>query len=372
MTQYSFIENPINNLHKYVGELIPGIEKIVSIYFNEFSNQLESKLSERKKKAYSTSTLDVSENEKEIQELRSSKSLFEWYSKEDIPIKLNSKKLTSPLTIFAERNNIVLLIKFPNPSDGKNDLVYLYFKENFGNFGLSSDDKWLTTENKSIIAHILSNAIRTYLIDKYNDRQALQTYNAQIQRIHSEIDILKDKLEKARENYGLSILKLCEQYLFDLGKRFQKTYHFSDGATKKIKRFNGELKDLETIMLNTVTFLNNLYFDQVLIIISEWYIDYDNLPEVEQSANIPETGSKYIKTIQLLDKLEKAANSLKLKHIKLTSVNIGKALENPISAPAISDALYNHKGKINTLLRDHPEKWLTIRTEFRPLRNIIA
>lgn len=372
MIQYSFIENPIYNLHNYVAELIPGIEKIITIYLNEETKTIESKLSERKKKKYNTSSLNVQEIEERINELRNTRNHFEWYSKNDIPINVNSVKTNSPLTIFAERKNIVLLIKCPNPTDGKNDLIYIYFKENFGNFGLSKDDKWLTTENKTIIAQILSKSIRAYLEDKLTDREVLRANKGKTIQIFSEIKYLKSELEKLRENYGQSMVKLCNQYLIDFSKKYKKTYHFDEGAIEKIKSFKGDLKDLQGIVERSIIFLNNFFFDKALVSIAEWYIDFENMPQSEDQIDLEEVETKYIKTIQLLDKLEKAAKTLKIKKLKLTSVNVGKTLESPISAPAISDALYNHKGKINTLIKDNPEKWLTIRSEFRPLRNIIG
>jgi len=57
--------------------------------------------------------------------------------------------------------------------------------------------------------------------------------------------------------------------------------------------------------------------------------------------------------------------------LKLTGTNVGKACPVPISAPAISDALYNHKSKIINLMKTYPDKWDVIRTDFRPLKNVI-
>lgn len=369
MIQYSFIEHPFLSLHEYVSAVLPGIEKIVSIYYNEETKVLESQLSERKKKKYIASAFDISKIKEGLNKLRINKNPYGWYSIDDVPLEINDNNQN---TILNELKNIVLLIKVPNGEDGKNDLVFLYFNENHSNFGMSKSDTPLTTENKTIIAHVLTNSIRIYISEKYANREALKKNNSRANQIFGELGSLKAELNNLHEDYGLSMVKLCRQYLHDFGNQHQKTYHLSDGAIEKIKQYKGDLRNLEFFIRETVIFLNNLHFNKIEIIILEWYLNFDKAPQSEGTEEEIVAESRYVKTIDLLDRLEKAARKVKLNHLKLTSVNIGKALDKPISAPAISDALSNHKGKIKTLLNSQPEKWLTIRNEFRPLRNIIS
>ena len=369
MIQYSFIEHPFLSLHEYVSSVLPGIEKIVSIYYNEETKVLESNLSERKKKKYIASAFDISEIKEGLNKLRINKNPYGWYSIDDVPLKINDNNQN---TILNELKNTVLLIKIPNDQDEKNDLVFLYFNENHSNFGMSKSDTPLTTENKTIIAHLLTNSIRNYISEKYANREALKKNNSKANKIFDEVGLLKAELSNLHEDYGLSMVKLCRQYLLDFGNQHHKTYHLSDGAIEKIKQYKGDLKNLESFIRDTVIFLNNLHFNKIEIVISEWHLDFDKAPQSEGVEEEIVAESRYVKTIDLLDRLEKAAQKVKSNHQKITSVNIGKALEKQISAPAISDALSNHKGKIKTLLNSKPEKWLTIRNEFRPLRNIIS
>ncbi|HRY98937.1 MAG TPA: hypothetical protein P5550_07750, partial [Bacteroidales bacterium] len=56
---------------------------------------------------------------------------------------------------------------------------------------------------------------------------------------------------------------------------------------------------------------------------------------------------------------------------KLTSANVGRLCPTPISAPAISDSIRNHRDRIISLLSRHPERWPLIRRRFRPITNIL-
>jgi hypothetical protein len=61
-----------------------------------------------------------------------------------------------------------------------------------------------------------------------------------------------------------------------------------------------------------------------------------------------------------------------IREMPLTGLNVGSACSTPISAPAISDALKKHRNKILTLLGLYPDRWNLIRSEFKPLINVIS
>jgi hypothetical protein len=73
--------------------------------------------------------------------------------------------------------------------------------------------------------------------------------------------------------------------------------------------------------------------------------------------------------MQFLDKLEMAAIGLKNKNIAIISSKVGQALNPPISAPAITESLGKNRELIRQLVDKYPDKWETIRQEFKPLTN---
>ncbi|MFO7613280.1 MAG: hypothetical protein R6W71_01425, partial [Bacteroidales bacterium] len=104
--------------------------------------------------------------------------------------------------------------------------------------------------------------------------------------------------------------------------------------------------------------------------IEDYCLDFDSyqLPE-DAAQNVKKIDSRQSRAMQLLDRLEKAAISLKSRNVPLTSANVGQALDAPVTAPAITDALGKSRDVIRRLLDQYPDKWEIIRKEFRPLIN---
>ena len=107
-----------------------------------------------------------------------------------------------------------------------------------------------------------------------------------------------------------------------------------------------------------------------IIEIMEWHI-LTEIAQQHKKASDNQQSGYFGKTISLLDKLESASLVVRSNDLKMTGTNVGKACPVPISAPAISDALYNHRKNINKLLDMYPGRWETIRNNFRPLKNIL-
>ncbi|HSN50090.1 MAG TPA: hypothetical protein VLR52_02585, partial [Bacteroidales bacterium] len=112
------------------------------------------------------------------------------------------------------------------------------------------------------------------------------------------------------------------------------------------------------------------------IIIEDYHISFMPVKDEKEVTKIPasensEVPARYTKTLLLLNKLEKAALSVKAGNKMITSVNIGAEFPTPITPPAISDALKKHRSKILHLFQEYPERWEIIRSEFRPIQNIL-
>ena len=82
--------------------------------------------------------------------------------------------------------------------------------------------------------------------------------------------------------------------------------------------------------------------------------------------------SRYTKTIHILNRLELAAKKVQSEGKSLNGSNVGLAMETPISAPAISDALKKHKSKIQNLCNEFPDEWKLIRKHFKPIINTLS
>lgn len=372
MDNYSFINHPIEKLHDIIPELLPGIGKIITVHYDDNSNREIGMVSEKKQHEYTTQLLNIDKAHPSLLAFMENKNPFDWFSPEELPFDIEIKRPTPGIDLFSELENIVLLIRVPGFGTYK-DLVFIYLEENPRNFGVTDSDKPLTSEHKGIIAFILNNTINTIIRLHKRNKHTLKSHNIRTRQIIDQTESIKDEMQRTKENYGISLVKLCQQILRDHSAKSGRNYKLSAGALDKIKNYKGEIKDLETIVHHTISYTDSLYIDHSGDIdILEWHILFDipaksgvtgEAKEQEQDA--------YSRTISLLDKLENAALVIKSNKSKLTGTNVGKAFLVPISAPAISDALYNHKNKINSLLKKFPEKWETIRNDFKPLRNIL-
>jgi hypothetical protein len=370
---FSFIYHPIEKLHGIIPDIMPGIKKIITVHFDNSKNRIFGILTENGNGNYATRELNIDTALPSLQRYMEEKSPFSWLSLQSLPFDIEKKTDKLTIDIFSELQNIVLLIRVPDEMNQLNDLVFLYLNENPSNFGVTNTVNPLTTDNKSIIAFLLYNTIKTLIQGQNEDREVLKFANMRTRQVINNTETLKQELERTRDNYGLSLVKLCQNYIRDWSARNRKKYILTPAALEKIKKYKGDLKNLDCIIAETISYVDNLYFGvQGEIEISEWHIHFD--PVTTGSTDIRNKMAKedkYAKTIALLDKLEKAALQVKSKHLKLTGTNVGAACPTPISAPAISDALYNHRGKINSLIITYPENWETIKSEFRPVMNIL-
>jgi hypothetical protein len=375
LNNYSFIRNPAEGLHELVIQILPGIEKIISVHGDD-SGKSSGLLSERENKSYNTRRLDLTKIEPLLTRFRNEQNPFDWYSRQNLPFEIDKKTGQPTIDIFSELQNVVLLIRLPEPGIQKNILLFIYLNENPSNFGISNSINPLTTDNKSIIAYLLRNSLITFMENERRNKKTLLESNARTRQIIDQAREQKKESIRIQDSYGLSLVELCQQYLSEYSKKTGRQIYFSPEAIEKIKGYKGELKTLEEIIEKTVSFAVSLNFElSGDIEISDWHLQF-NLAEKQPPAGPAVTAAttsedRYGKTILLLDKLESAALKVKTQQLKMTGTNVGRACPVPISAPAITDALQNHQKKINTLIQRNPEKWQTIRGEFKPVINIL-
>ena len=372
LKSYSFTKEPVEGLHNAVINILPGIEKVISVRTDE-SKKLSGLLTEKEIRDYRPRSLDLSRIEPMLKRFSYDHNPFDWYSRQNLPFEIDKKTGNPTIDIFSELQNVVLLLRIPEEDTGENVLVFIYLNENPSNFGITNSINPLTTDNKSIIAYILRNTLITLLQRETENKKVLASNNFRTRTIIDQAEIQKQETKQTREYYGLSLVKLCQQYLSEYSKSMGRQLHFSADAIEKIKGYMGDLKNIESIIEKTVSYAESLNFDtEGDIEISDWHLQFEGPGQEMRLHDKPVMeGDKYAKTISLLDKLESAALKVKSQQLKLTGTNVGQACPTPISAPAITDALYNHKSKINTLVKMNPDRWNTIRGEFRPVINIL-
>jgi hypothetical protein len=82
--------------------------------------------------------------------------------------------------------------------------------------------------------------------------------------------------------------------------------------------------------------------------------------------------TRFQNTIRFLNRMEQAAKKLQMEGKNFTGTSLGQAMNDPISAPAISDALKKRKQKIQYLFKEFPHEWELLRAHFKPIQNTLS
>ncbi|MCX6249058.1 MAG: hypothetical protein NTW10_15135 [Bacteroidetes bacterium] len=373
---FSFAEKQVLFILQLIPSLLPGIEKVIAVHFSPDSGEVTSDIIRKENDEYILEVFKVSDSPSIFNRLRTENAPYSWLRKEDLPFEIKHKEKVQ-LEIFNELNNSILLIRILNLFDTKNDLFFIYFNQDLSNFGTISPNKILSTDNKTIIGHILRNSILAFLQINRNDKDLFASLNENTRAILRERSYLQGELENTAEKYKEGVIRLSNSYLVELEKSNGIHYRLSDHALKKIKEFSGDIGNLKSIILQAAGFAEAMNLDGAadIVLISDYHIITDESKVVRQKEPLAEPMGdvpvKYNKTFLLLDKLENAAQLVKSKNMLLTGANIGHEFPTPVSPPAITDALKKHKQKILFLFSEYPERWAIIRSEFRPVQNIL-
>ncbi len=373
---FTFSEKPVLFILDLVPSILPGIEKVMAVYYSPDINDIAATLIRKEHEEYFHESFQVADSAFVFNQLRSDNATYTWLRKEDLPFEIMHKEKVQ-LEIFNELNNNILLIRIFNTNDLRNDLFFIYFNKDLSNFGTINPGKILSTENKTIIGHILRNTILTFVKINQSDKDLFATLNENTRALIKERNYLREGLEITREKYKEGLIRLSDSYLSDLTKSNGVRYRLTNDAVEKIREYTGDIGTLKPLIHQAAHFAEtmNLEGNTSDILIADFNLFMNEKKEVKQketvSGPVQDIPAKYNKTFLLLEKLENAALHVKSKNLLLTGVNLGNEFPTPITPPAITDALKKHKQKILFLFGEFPGRWQTIRSEFRPVQNIL-
>ncbi len=369
---YSFNGIPILNIQKLISSLVPGLDKILTVYHCIDINDLKATL---------ISDPELNEVEEIIipeksffEELMVKKHTFSWHQKDELPFHI-PKSIDKQVDMFAFKD-VVLIIRILSQKENLYDLLFLYFKENVNYFGFRKGNKALDLENKTIIGTILYNTINTILKKDGEDSYTYTEDKTVIQSIIKRVRDQRKEYHSTLEKYKRSIVDLSKKYLSEISGSRDIEFILTDRAIIELKSYSGDISKLKQI-IETAAYeaeVLNYNTDVQQVKVDEYFLDLKSEDEYPVAILDIDTKSedRYYKTRALLDKLEAAVIKLKDKNINITGTNVGKVCPIPITAPAITDALRKHRKKILQLIQDNPDNWSLLRKEFRPLQNILV
>jgi hypothetical protein len=353
--RYSFLRHPFYHVLENSKQMVGGLEKCIAVFYNERVENIEVICSDKK-----LTHLNF-ENTTFLNELRQSKKQANWIKKEQVPFEIG-EPVIEQLSFSDEEQSFVLELRFPNVIDKKYDVLYLYFKNNIGNFKLSNIDEAMAVDIKGVIQRLLFNQISLLIHTNKNDskihQQIIETINESTLQLTVNL-LEKEKLAIARSTYSYLLTNLTRTEEIEFG--------LSDAAIQRLSDQKLELEEIEQILTRSLEVIINKYNPSNFCEISALDL---NLDCKTKSPTLLIKQEKLNNTQQFLDKYEAAAKLLLSKNNKITGLNIGENCHPKVSPAAISDILKKHQNKIVLLLAQHPNRWSTIKHKFKPIANI--
>lgn len=363
-------------LLKQLPELIPGISKAL-LFFGamDTAQGLRSLRYSYQKGQYGSQSLDASGVVSKIEELRQGSLPFDWMKEEDVPFSEKPIK-TGQIDIFSELNKEILLLRLPPRAFSTKDILFIHLSTVSDDPAIKGIRKGIDNASRSFIGLMCWKTIRHILdrIDSQEDK--LQGFMRQTRESYRLFNKERENYRKTGERYGESLLKLAEAHLRELGYERKINFRLSETASETIRKYPGDLTNLLSSLLHATEYAEELYSGSQLneILIEDWFLELFSKTDKrvdEKIKEAPEQKGALSKTSELLDKLEDAARKVNSNSLKLTSANVGRMCPAPISAPAITDSIRNHRNRIIQLFDRHPEKWMLIRNSFRPIINVL-
>ena len=363
---YSFKNHFLESLLSNGSLMFQGAEKLLAVYYDDNTLGLISKeLVLNSNSPILNSELSV---DRSVVKLRKQRPRSTWLRNFEIDETINSSK--TQLNIHSEYENHVLLIRFPNSSDGLSDLLFVFFRNEDQIFQFSGNPQKLSTSIKDAVANILVRSLDVFRKQLENDAAIFDLINQSESLHNKEVESLKDQLNIKNQEQLNQFKSIAESISDPLSKRTGYLFNWSDESIQKLIKMQLPLKKLTSVLENALTIVVNRSVkpDSLIEInASDLIIEGNN----DNSTDAPVISIRYERTYQLLDRYEEAAKCVIQERMPLTGVNLGNFCKPPVSPAAISDALKKHGKKIMTLFDQEPNRWSLLRNEFRPVKNIM-
>jgi len=354
LKRYTFLKHPFYFVLENAEKMVGGLEKCIGVFCNE-NNELEAL-------SYNNSLSKVNiENAEFLNDLRKTRTKFNWIKPEQVPFEVKKSHIEQ-LTFVDEESSSVLELRFKSIVDANYDVLYFYFKTNIGNFKITSSNEAMTVTVKEVIQNLLYNQIKLILEANYNNAEIHRNIASTINN-SSLINRIKDLKE---ENYSRT-KEIYQHLITHLTLSETTEFALSKEAITKLTTLNLSLPNIEKVLKASLEILINKYsLKDFYELTDQDIISTTIIPQEQLSIKEQNLG----KTALFLDKYENAAKILHAKNEKITGLNIGNNCYPSISPAAISDILKKHQSKISLLLQQHPNKWIILRSNFKPIASI--
>jgi hypothetical protein len=343
--------------------MFSGVQKLVAVYKDQ--HQIMQAVIKTQDKSEPLHTLPF---ERELNKLRSEKADFTWFDESSLPFRVKQSGIFQQ-DIFNELEKTVLLLRIASQQDGKRDLLFVYFDKNLSHLALAhQNENKLGGDLKPLIAKLLHNSVTSVIKDAQSNQEILKhNFNPGTQNIIQSHKQLQSDYNELKIRFHSNFEKLVKSIYYRYLDKSKYSITLSSLALEKLMTYQGNFDEIEAVIKSSIAYISTLYMGDLpeQLHIEDYFISLNAV-----KAENKEENNRYSKTIDLLDKLNDAVKKVVLDNHNPTGANVGKAMSKPISAPAISDALKNHKSKILTLIDRYPNRWTELKQYFKPIQNL--
>ncbi len=366
-------EDLIFSLIDHVCDMVAGVEKIICIYGHPETGELCGITMQYTNHRLQEHQMNLAGLSEPLTALRNTNNKHRWLQKSQLPFD-TADSSQKQLNIFDESKHLILLITLPGSKRLEKNILIIYFKDQFNTFGVQHQNSSLSTENKTIIAHLLSGSIHSFCKLYWKENEHLQLFANKTRRIfeHQRLDNLKDTRKRELEDF---ICSWANTFLAECSDSDGVNYVYSVSALEKIKKYAGDFKQLEKALQEAVSYTKTI----VTNVTKEIQAEYIELFTCENSVNILQESQnsprnlteRQQRVFDYMNRLEAAAIEADRNAQKLTGRNIGLSMKpQSVSAPALSDFISKNKETINSLFLKYPDNWNFVKNNFRTVINI--
>lgn len=348
-------------------DMFPGIDRVVMLYITG-KGETGGREMVLTGNQYRTKELLIEGLNDYLLKMSTEQVGYSWLHKDQLPFDHKSLEV-GQLQLFSEQFHIVLMVRLKDNIHQSMDVYYIFFREDQSNFGVSRLQGVFDTTRKALVGSLAFRFVN----------MMYQSFLSWQQNFSEFTDVTKKLLSQSNSNVNEDRFRL---WVDQWSKEFLSTFSLSQGIELKlseqaIKKLmdSGSYKAATEALKTAAKFailLNNNQDGSILI--DENIILLDVTNHSHEQTTFTEgaiSGNRLSKTMLFLDKLEKAARKLVELGEDLTSSSVGKHMDRPITAPAITDALRKNMRRVVVLLDKYPNRWPLIRHQFRPITNIL-
>lgn len=298
---------------------------------------------------------------------------YQWYQSNEVVHSIDRARIGNSvhMNLFDEMERNVLFMKFYFKQSRAG--VFVFFDQNRAQLGFLGSDLTFSQENKLLIGRLTVSSLQSILNRMAEDEKLFMHFKTGIQHLSKDLQQNSAGNRQSMAMLEKMLLEFAREYIDHKSAEINLPVNLTGSAREKVMAFRGTPAALKQMIDHAIILALNLN-PLSPVLIDEWNFQEQGMadePKSVTSEEKPQIQQVYIRTWEWLNRLESAVEVVVKNNLPVTGSNVGAAMKPSITAAAISDAMKKQEKFLRTLLLEYPQKWNTLRTHFKPIRNKI-